>query len=338
MTPELIADLFACPACRGALEARAFAADGADGAAVCSACPAAYRIEDGVAEMLPARLQDRKRAEAFAARHPEAASLFGRSDLKDPPRSDDSHKLGQKSFYDGDAVAYETSMLRLPFWQAFDAMFREKFLVGAGGTLVEVGCGTGRVSLPCRSRFRRIIGFDISESMARTAAAKRDALPDAGHVDYFVADAENIPLKDGIADMVVFSGILHHVEHPGRVIAEALRVLRPGGRYWGLENNRSSLRPFFDLLMNLRRLWNEKAHEEHFIMSGQEIRRWLGEAGADDGSAPDVWTSVLIPPHVFNLLSPEKARALLVASDSLMHRVPWLRDQGGLLLFTGLKP
>lgn len=341
MTPELITAVFACPSCRGSLFARAFTSRGGalvDGSAVCASCQTAYRIEGGVAEMLPPRLQDRARGEAFAARHGAAAGSLRGAAPADPSRPDDEHKLEQKSFYDEDAVSYETSMLRLSFWQAFDRTFRRRFLEGAGGVLVEIGCGTGRVSLPCRASFKCIIGFDISESMVRTAVAKRDALPGSEHVEYFVADAENIPLKDGTADMVVFSGILHHVENPGRVIAEALRVLKPGGRYWGLENNRSAMRPLFDLLMRVSKIWNEKAHEDHFIMSGREIRQWLSEAVAGSGVSSEVWTSVFLPPHFFNLLSPEKAESLLVASDALMQRVPWLRDQGGLVLFTGRKP
>ena len=181
---------------------------GADfGAALCRSCGAWYRVEGGVAELLPPRLQDAARREGFQKRH--AADWSGwTKGPQDPSRADDHHKLEQKSFYDEDALAYETSMLKLSFWQAFDLTFRGLIRSSGGGLLVEVGCGTGRISVPCRDRFQAIVGFDISEAMVRTAERKRRELPDGAHLRYLVGDAENIPLRDGVADAVVFSGIL----------------------------------------------------------------------------------------------------------------------------------
>jgi|CXWL01.1.fsa_nt_gi ubiquinone/menaquinone biosynthesis C-methylase UbiE/uncharacterized protein YbaR (Trm112 family) len=334
LLPDIVSRLFACPVCHGALELSSFGGE-ETGAALCAGCSAWYRVENGVAELLPPRLQDAALRKDFQRRHASAWQGWN-AGPKDPSREDDVHKLGQKNFYDEDALAYETSMLKLSFWQAFDRTFRGMIRASGGGLLVEVGCGTGRISVPCRDSFSSIVGFDISEAMVRTAERKRRELGDAGHLRYLVGDAENIPLRDGVADAVVFSGILHHVENPGRVIKEALRVLKPGGRYWGLENNRSAFRPLFDLLMHVSTIWNEKAHEDHFIMSAREIRQWLVEAGA--GTGAETWTSVFLPPHAFNLLDAQGAESLMVKSDAFMRRIPWLRDQGGLVLFSGRKP
>jgi SAM-dependent methyltransferase len=192
-------------------------------------------------------------------------------------------------------------MLQLSFWRAFDRLHREEITRIAGGrrTLLEVGGGTGRVSIPMARHFDLVLSFDLSEGMVRTAMAKRDrGGPALEHLEYFVADAENIPVRSESADIAVLSGILHHVGAPATVVTETARVLRADGRYLGSENNRSAFRPLFDLSMRLVRLWNEKAHEENFIISRDDVRRWFTEAGL----SVDTWTSVFLPPHLLTLL------------------------------------
>jgi SAM-dependent methyltransferase len=170
--------------------------------------------------------------------------------------------------------------------------------------------------------------------MVRTASEKAARLsprPEGAH--FFVADAENAPLRPGIADVVSLSGILHHVESPNGVLAEASRVLKNGAPIVGNENNRSSFRFLFDWLMARKKLWEEKAHEHHFVMSGADLRAWCGQADL----AAETWTSVFLPPHLFNLLSPRSAERALKVTDSIGRTMPWLRHQGGLVLYRGRK-
>ena len=248
----------------------------------------------------------------------------------------DEHKLGQKSFYDADADSYETSMMRLTFWRSFDRAYTrtiEEF-AGQRAVMLEVGGGSGRQSIPLRNSFKTILSFDISEGMVRRAMRRlsETAIGD-GNVHYFVGDAENIPVRSGCADAAIFSGILHHVAAPDRVLRETARALRPGGRFVGLENNRTVLRPLFDVLMRVARLWNEKAHPDHFTISAGQLHVWFAQAGL----AGTVWTSVFLPPHVFNAVPSSVADWMLSVSDSLGRSVPGLRDQGGLVLFKGEK-
>jgi ubiquinone/menaquinone biosynthesis C-methylase UbiE len=227
-------------------------------------------------------------------------------------------------------------MVKLPFWKAFDRVFLDEIahLNGnANQVLLEMGGGTGRFSLPLSTSFRQILSFDISEAMVRTALRKR-ADRGAVNASYFVADAERIPVRSQSADVALVSGILHHVERPAEVVAHMARVLRPGGRFIGNENNRSAFRPVFDFLMRVRKLWNEKAHEEHFVMSGRELKEWF----AGSGVRSRIWTSVFLPPHVYNLFSEDAAWRLLRTTDAMAAMIPWLKSQGGLVLFEGEKP
>jgi ArsR family transcriptional regulator len=101
---------------------------------------------------------------------------------------------------------------------------------GAGlGVLVDVGTGTGRMLELFGARATRAVGIDRSSEMLRLARAK---LADAGlsAVELRQADLYQLPLAEGEADAVLLHHVLHFVQAPGQAIAEAARVLGPGGR------------------------------------------------------------------------------------------------------------
>ena len=308
-------------------------ADIQTGLVTCSACATWYRLENGLLELLVPALRS-KETDASFCRRTGFDGNPGRTAVPDEATDPAlGHKIGQKQFYDEDAASYETSMMRLPFWRAFDDAYLQSIrpMGGPDKVMVEVGGGSGRLSLPLRNDFRAIASFDISEAMVRRAMRRLAEAGGASNVHYFVADAENVPIRPGVADVVVFSGILHHVAAPDQVIQEAVRVLRRGGQFIGMENNESVFRPLFDALMNWHRLWNEKAHPEHFVISERDLRLWFTQAGVTG----QVWTSVFLPPHLFNLLSVGAAHTVLRATDAVARKVPFLRGEGGLVLFRG---
>lgn len=102
-----------------------------------------------------------------------------------------------------------------------------------GERCVDLGCGTGAFTRRLRRFELTLIGLDISaRSIARATA---DAV--VGET-YSVADLRSLPLSDGACDIAVFSGVLHHL--PTRavrraVLAEARRILRPGGRVFSFD-------------------------------------------------------------------------------------------------------
>lgn len=92
--------------------------------------------------------------------------------------------------------------------------------LGRDGPVLDLGCGRGYWLRRMRSAGLRPIGIEHDEM--RTAEALRQA-PVA------VADAAGLPLADASVGLVWCIHVLHHLERPQQVLAEARRVLRPGG-------------------------------------------------------------------------------------------------------------
>lgn len=111
-----------------------------------------------------------------------------------------------------------------------DAAVEERLLsmLGAGvGRLLDVGTGTGRMIELLRDRAARVTGIDRSPEMLRIARAKLDGT--AG-VDLRQGDVSALPLADAAVDTVIIHQVLHYLPEPGPAIAEAARVIAPGGR------------------------------------------------------------------------------------------------------------
>jgi ubiquinone/menaquinone biosynthesis C-methylase UbiE len=98
-------------------------------------------------------------------------------------------------------------------------------------TVVDVGAGTGLLSLAFAERAARVWAIDSSPAMCEYLRAKA-ASAELANVECVVASAVSLPLVDGVADLVVSNYCLHELRHAEkyRALAEAGRVLKPGGR------------------------------------------------------------------------------------------------------------
>ncbi|HEY0833791.1 MAG TPA: metalloregulator ArsR/SmtB family transcription factor [Azospirillum sp.] len=99
---------------------------------------------------------------------------------------------------------------------------------GGIGDLLDVGTGTGRMLEVLGPRARRAVGVDQSREMLSIARANLEA---AGlrHCHVRQADMYQLPFPSGSFDAAVIHQVLHFAEDPADVLAEAARVLRPGG-------------------------------------------------------------------------------------------------------------
>lgn len=96
------------------------------------------------------------------------------------------------------------------------------------GTLVDIGTGTGRMLERFGPDAGHAIGVDRSPEMLRLARAKLSQSSTAA--DLRQGDMYALPLSDACADTVILHQVLHFAHLPDRPVAEAARLLRPGGR------------------------------------------------------------------------------------------------------------
>lgn len=97
-----------------------------------------------------------------------------------------------------------------------------------GADVLEIGCGNGAsTELVLRhARPRCLIGVDPSAGLLDRA---RDRFSGTPEVSFRTGDASATGMADASCDVVVAHTVYSHLEHPGAALAEAFRVLRPGG-------------------------------------------------------------------------------------------------------------
>ena len=110
-----------------------------------------------------------------------------------------------------------------------EAAMREALGPGPFRQLVDLGTGTGRLLQLFADRAERTIGIDLNQSMLAYA---RSNLTRAGLAHAYVrhGDLYSVPLDGASADAVTMHQVLHYLSDPAAAIAEAARLLAPGGR------------------------------------------------------------------------------------------------------------
>jgi len=109
-------------------------------------------------------------------------------------------------------------------------------VVGGRGCLdaLDVGCGTGFLSLELAGRGHRVSGIDFAPQML--AEARKKAAAQGVAVRFEEGDAEQLPFAEGSFDLVMTRHVLWTLPHPEQAIDEWIRVLRPGGRLAAMDS------------------------------------------------------------------------------------------------------
>lgn len=141
------------------------------------------------------------------------------------------------------------------------------------GDVLDLGTGTGRMLAVLAGRCDSAIGIDANPDMLAIARQTLDR-PDYRHIQARQADIRALPFAANAFDLITAHQVLHYLDDPDRVVREAARVLRPGGRI-----------VIADLLPHdVQDLKTEQAHRR-LGFDKSEVENWFASAGLVAGQS-----------------------------------------------------
>lgn len=195
--PAAYLSLCCCPGCGGALGTT-------ERELVCTRCAAPYAVRDGIAELAPQAAADP--VTETVRRFYTAAPFPGY-----PPR-DSLAELRRRAE-------------RSEFARLLDQA------IAPDARVLELGCGTGQMSLFLARHGRQVVGADLTPASLAlaAAAARRFGLAASGRVVFVQTDLAAPGLQPAAFDVVYCSGVLHHTPEPAESFRRLARLCRPGG-------------------------------------------------------------------------------------------------------------
>ena len=106
-----------------------------------------------------------------------------------------------------------------------ESTFKDRWQEAAGDwsdkTVIDIGCGPGNIFANFEHKPKILIGIDVAPESLISASKN-------GYTSV-LADANHLPFKSGIADVVTLNATLHHCDNMSAVLKEAARLVKPGG-------------------------------------------------------------------------------------------------------------
>jgi len=135
-------------------------------------------------------------------------------------------------------------------------------------TVLDLGTGTGSTAAELAPVVERVIGVDREQAMLDAAGVRCE---DLDNVDLLRASLDDLPLPDACVDAALCMLVLHHVSDVDAVLAEACRVLEPGGRLVVL-----------DMVEHDRADYRQSMGHAHLGFSQDALRQAMQRAGFGD--------------------------------------------------------
>jgi ubiquinone/menaquinone biosynthesis C-methylase UbiE len=189
-----------------------------------------------------------------------------------------------------------------------------------GATVVDVGCGTGRAVAELAEHGAHAIGVDLDPAML---AAARDRFPD---IDVRAADAADLPLGDGQVHGYRADKVYHVLPDPHAAVAEAGRVLAPGGRIVLLGQDWDTLVIDSDQPGLTRRIVHARADTLPHPRIARAYRNLLLDAGFHDVEM-EVHTAVFTDTAILPILTGHAAAARQTGAINGDQADSWVSEQ-----------
>jgi ArsR family transcriptional regulator len=132
-------------------------------------------------------------------------------------------------------------------------------------TVGDLGCGTGHLSAVLAPFVRRVVAVDESAEMLKSAAQRARGLP---NIQLRNGTLEALPVAAGELDAALLILVLHHTGDPARVLADARRTLRSGGKLLVV-----------DMLPHDTAEYREQMGHQWLGFTEEQIRGWMEETG-----------------------------------------------------------
>jgi 2-polyprenyl-3-methyl-5-hydroxy-6-metoxy-1,4-benzoquinol methylase len=312
--------LLACPACGGTLA----------GDWRCDACGERYRQARGVARLR----------------------------LGGDPRTDAVRRFYEHAPFPGYPPRDSLTSLRARAERSRFAQLLDRAIPG-DARILEIGCGTGQMSLYLARADRQVVGADLTLASLElgAAAAQRFAVD---RVQFVETDLHRPGLRRGAFDVVYCSGVLHHTPDPRAAFARVVPLAKPGGMIVvGLYNAvaRIPLRlrravsritrrrwiPFDPVLADRqgeperREAWlrDQYLHPEEHRHTHGEVLRWFAE---NEVAYVRAFPSALVDDDSEDLFAPA---ADAWGLEAWLAQLGWMRTlgpEGGLFVMVGQAP
>jgi len=135
--------------------------------------------------------------------------------------------------------------------------------------VADLGCGEGHLALEAARWARQVVAVDVSERVLETARALARSRS-IRNVSFRKGEIEDLPLEAGSFDVALLSQALHHAKDPARAIAEASRILAPGGTLLLLD------------LKSHKEEWVRKLGDRWMGFDEDSLRKMMKDAGLKD--------------------------------------------------------
>jgi ArsR family transcriptional regulator len=162
-------------------------------------------------------------------------------------------------------------------------------LVDSDAVIGDLGCGTGTVSEWLSVFCERIIAVDASKEMLDAA---RLNLAGRKHVQLRQGSLEKLPIENGELDVALMMLVLHHLPEPKRVLAEAARALKSGGRLLVLDMMPHDREEYRQTMGHVWLGFSEKQMTQWLNVSGFKDIRWHALPPEPKAKGPSLFVAV----------------------------------------------